>query len=161
VCTKTPVKRLSSSVRPRRTSCSCPPPLPPNLRLNSSLDRGGPQEMGILNGECWRADWFRITLPSSQNAPRWQSNGDLPRACGILSILLSLVLRVLHAGVGHRHTSTTIWGCAEQPRLYQFICGRGCVPSRPTHNTSRRPLSTGDTLLLHFGSLRSTHFNNS
>ena len=51
------------------------PPLPLNLRLNSSPDRGGLQETSILNGECWRADWFRITLPSSQNAPRWQSNG--------------------------------------------------------------------------------------
>ena len=63
-----------------------------------------------MNGECWRADWFRITLPSSQNGPRWQSNGGLSRACSILSILLSLVLRVLHAGAGHWHTSTTISG---------------------------------------------------
>ena len=70
MCMKAPVKRLSSSVRPRRTLCSCPPPLLLNLRLDSSLDRGGLQETSILYGECWRVDWFRITLLSSQNAPR-------------------------------------------------------------------------------------------
>ena len=81
----------------------------------------------------------------------------MPRACSILSILLSLALRVLHAGAGYRYTSTAIWGCAEQPRLYQFICGPGCVSSRPTHNMYiTAPLYENQTSALDWRCITST-----
>ena len=60
VRTKMPLKRLSSSVRLAR---SCLPSPPSDLRLNSSLNHGGPQETGILNGEWWWTDWLRDTPP--------------------------------------------------------------------------------------------------